>query len=221
MRSLGKVSKSARSISSINPDAGPSSDEVEGFELVWAIICSLDFSARGGAPVAVYFSRFLTGVLILVRKLFVVLCALSCFAGIARAAERPTINLLMLEEDLRSCISGQIQTKIGQIQPVHDLSRAIRPPHLELAVICDPVTVEVRDQNGDLTPVQVATCASILAENPGADIAKRVKKMNLTGVVRRIHVQATTGQVGQQCRAISNQMIPRIFRWLGQGAAFK
>jgi hypothetical protein len=142
-------------------------------------------------------------------------------AQAAQAAERPTINLLMLEEELRNCISGQIQTKIDQIQPVHDLSRGIRPPHLELAVICDPVTVDVRDKNGNLTPVQIATCASILAENPGADIAKRVKKMNLTGVVRRIHVQATTGQLGQQCRAISNQMIPRIFRWLGQGPAFR
>jgi hypothetical protein len=157
----------------------------------------------------------------LVRKVFVVLCTLMCFAGLTQAAERPKINLLMLEEELRNCISGQIQTKIDQIEPVHDLSRGIRPPHLELAVICEPVTVDIRDQNGNLTPVQVATCASILSENPGADIAKRVKKMNLTGVGRRIHVQATTGQVGQQCRAIANQMIPRVFRWLGQGAAFK
>ncbi len=157
----------------------------------------------------------------LLLKVLAIAGAMACLGAIAHAAERPKINLLMLEKELRTCISGQIQTKINQVQPVHDLSNAIRPPHLELAVICEPVTVEIRDRKGNLIPVRVAACASVLSENPGADIAKRVTKMNLSGVRHRIHVQATAGQVGQQCLAISNQMIPRIFRWLGQGAAFK
>jgi hypothetical protein len=157
----------------------------------------------------------------LLLKVLVVAGAMACFGGVAQAAERPKINLLMLEKELRDCISGQFQTKFNQIQPVHDLSNGIRAPHLELAVMCEPVTVEIRDRKGNLIPVRVATCASILSENPGADIAKRANNINPAGVRRRIHLQATAGQVSQQCQAISNQMIPRIFRWLGQGPAFK
>jgi hypothetical protein len=150
-----------------------------------------------------------------------VIASFTGFAGFAQAVERPKINLLMLEKELRNCISGQIQTKIDQIQPVHDLSNSIGPPHLELVVVCEPATVEFRDRKGRLTTVKVGACASILSESPGADINKRVKTMNLNGVGRRIHLQATTGLLSQHCQAISNQMIPRIYRWLGDGAAFK
>ena len=87
-------------------------------------------------------------------KVLAIMSVIASFTSFAHAVERPKINLLMLEKELRNCISGQIQTKIDQIQPVHDLSNSIRPPNLELVVVCEPATVEFRDRKGRLTTVR-------------------------------------------------------------------
>ena len=53
-----------------------------------------------------------------VLKVLAIMSVIASFTSFAHAVERPKINLLMLEKELRNCISGQIQTKIDQIASV-------------------------------------------------------------------------------------------------------
>jgi len=178
--------------------------------------------ARDGGAVAIYFFRIREGLCMFVRKVLVTSVFVAAISVTAQAQERqrPKINLLSIEQELMNCISGQIQTKIDEIAPVHDLSRSIKEPHLELVIGCEAISVEIRDKNGNLTPVPISTCASVLSENPGATIAKRAK-IDTTNITRRLQIISTAGRMGQHCRVIFNKSVGRIYQWLGQGPSFK
>ncbi len=151
----------------------------------------------------------------------VVLSILLSFASIdgALAAERPVLNILSIESDLQSCVSRELEVRIDRVKPVNDLSLAIPDRHLELIMFCESINVQLRDKEGALTTVPTSACASVLSENPGTKFSQMLSTMKklktpVTGLTRRLRVIATTGQLGQQCRTIVNQVIPAIFQWL-------
>ncbi len=130
------------------------------------------------------------------------------------------INILSIESDLQFCVASQLEVKIDEVKPVRDLSRKIRKPHLELVIGCEAITVNISDKDGVLSTVPINARASVLSEHPGTDLIDNLPKsasrlkVKLMGMTRRIRVVASTGQMGQQCLSIVNQVTPAVFQWL-------